>query len=46
MVQNLISEERFKTWEEAALYAEQALNTASTEPRSNSPGNDTQGTPS
>jgi hypothetical protein len=46
MVQNLVSEERFKTWEEAALYAEQALNAASPEPRSNSPGNDTQGTPS
>ncbi|MEO5865056.1 MAG: hypothetical protein ABIQ79_08485 [Nitrospiraceae bacterium] len=46
MVENLMSEERFKTWEEAALYAEQALNTASPEPRSNSPANDTQGTPS
>ncbi|MEO8340667.1 MAG: hypothetical protein ABI604_13275 [Nitrospirota bacterium] len=46
MVQNLMSEGRFKTWEEAALHAEQSLNTASSEPRSNSPANNTQGTPS
>ena len=46
MVQNLMSEGRFKTWEEAARYAEQALKTASQEPSSNSPANDRQGTPS
>jgi len=41
MVQNLMSEERFKTLEEAALHAEQALNTSSPEPRSSSHANDT-----
>ena len=46
MVQNLMSEGRFKTLEEAALYAEQALNTSSPEPRSSSHANDTSGTPS
>ena len=46
MVQNLMSEGRFKTLEEAALYAEQAFNTSSPEPRSSSHANDTSGTPS
>ena len=46
MVQNFMSEGRFKTWEEAALYAERALNTPSPELRSNSHANDTEGTPS
>ena len=46
MVQNLMSEGRFKTWEEAATFAEQALNTASPEPSSNSHANDKEGTPS
>jgi hypothetical protein len=46
MVQNFMSEGRFKTWEEAAIFAEQALNTPSTEPRLNSHANDKEGTPS
>ncbi len=46
MVQNFMNEGRFKTWEEAAIYAERALNTPSPEPRSNSHANDAQGTPS
>jgi hypothetical protein len=46
MVQNFMSEGRFKTWEEAAIYAERALNTPSLEPRSTSHANDTEGTPS
>jgi hypothetical protein len=46
MVQNLITEGRFKSLEEATQYAEQALNTPSPEPRSNIHTNDTQGTPS
>jgi hypothetical protein len=46
MVQNLMSEGRFKTWEEAATFAEQALNTPSPEPSSNSHANDKEGTPS
>jgi hypothetical protein len=46
MVQNFISEGRFQTWEEAATYAERAINTPSPEPRSNSHANDTEGTPS
>jgi len=46
IVQNFMSEGRFKTWEEAAIYAERALNTPSPEPRSNSHTNDTEGTPS
>ena len=41
MVQNLMSEGRFETLEEAVLYAEQALNTSSPEPRSSSHANDT-----
>jgi hypothetical protein len=41
MVQSLMSEGRFKTWEEAAIYAEQTINTPSPEPR---PANDTEGT--
>jgi hypothetical protein len=45
MAQNFMSEGRFKTWEEAAIYAEQTLNTPSPEPRSNSHANDTEGTP-
>jgi hypothetical protein len=46
MVQNFMSEGRFKTWKEAVTYAEQALNTPSPEPRSKSHDNDTEGTPS
>ena len=46
IVQNLMSEGRFKTWEEAVIYAERALTTPSPEPRSNSHANDTEGTPS
>jgi hypothetical protein len=46
MVQNLMTEGRCKTLEEAALYAEQALTTSSPEPRSSSHANDTSGTPS
>jgi hypothetical protein len=46
MVQNFMSEGRFKTWEEAAIYAEQTVNTPSPEPRSTSHANDTEGTPS
>ena len=46
MVQNFMSEGRFKTWEEAAIYAERTLNTPSPESRSNSHANDTEGTPS
>ena len=46
IVQNFMNEGRFKTWEEAAIYAERALNTPSPEPRSNSHANDTEGTPS
>jgi hypothetical protein len=41
MVQNLMNEGRFKTLEEAALHAEQALNASSPEPRSSSHANDT-----
>ena len=44
MVQNFMSEGRFKTWEEAATFAEQALNTPAPEPPSNSHANDTEGT--
>ena len=32
MVQNFMSERRFKTWEEAAAYAERALHTPSRSP--------------
>lgn len=46
MVQNLMSEGRFRTLEEAVIYAERALNTPAPEPRSNSRANDTEGTPS
>ena len=46
MVQTFMREGRFKTWEEAAIYAERTLNTPSPEPRSNSHANDTEGTPS
>jgi hypothetical protein len=46
MVQNFMNEGRFKTWEEAAIYAERALNTPSPESRSNSHANDAEGTPS
>ncbi len=46
MAQNFMRDGRFKTLEEAALYAERALNTPSPEPRSSSHANDTQGTPS
>lgn len=46
MVQNLMSEGRFKTWEEAAIYAEQTLNPQSPKPPSNSHVKDTEGTPS
>ena len=47
MVQNCMTEGRFKTWEEAAIYAERALNTPSPEPSStNSHANDKEGTPS
>jgi hypothetical protein len=46
MVQNLMSEGRFKTWEEAAIYAEQAQNTPPPEPHSKGHANDTEGTSS
>jgi hypothetical protein len=46
MVQNFMSEGRFKTWEEAAIYAEQAQNTPPPEPHSKGHANDTEGTPS
>jgi hypothetical protein len=46
MVQNFMSEGRFKTWEEAARYAEQTRNPPSPEPPSSSPAKDTEGTPS
>lgn len=46
MVQNFMREGRFTTWEEAASYAEQTLNTPSPDPRSNDPANDKEGTPS
>jgi len=46
MVQNFMSEGRFQTWEEAAKYAEQTVNTPSPEPRSTSHAKDTEGTPS
>lgn len=46
MVQNFMNEGRFKTWEEAAIYAEQVLNIQSPESRSNGHANDTEGTPS
>jgi hypothetical protein len=46
IVQNLMSEGRFKTWEEAAIYAEQAQNTPPPEPHSKGHANDTEGTSS
>lgn len=54
IVQNFMSEGRFKTWEEAAIYAERVLNTPlpqSAEATRRSPylniqANDTQGPPS
>ncbi|MGH7219305.1 MAG: hypothetical protein ACREI1_03130 [Nitrospiraceae bacterium] len=46
IVQNLMSEGRFKTCEEAAIYAERAPTTPSPEPRLNSHANDKEGTPS
>jgi hypothetical protein len=46
IVQNFMSEGRFKTWEEAAIYAEWTLNTPSPGSRANSHANDTEGTPS
>jgi phage gp46-like protein len=45
MVQNLLREKRFKTWEEAAKYAEQTLNAPLPESRSNVHANDKEGTP-
>jgi hypothetical protein len=45
-VQNFMREGRFKTWEEAASYAEQTLNAPSPEPRAHSHANDREGTPS
>jgi hypothetical protein len=44
MVQNLMSEGRFSTWEEAATYAERALNTPP--PTSSSHTNDKEKAPS
>ena len=46
VVQNFMREGRFKTWEEAAKFAEETLNTESPEPPSNTHANDTKGTPS
>ncbi len=46
MVQNFMSEGRFKTWEEAATYAQQTLNPSSPERPSSSHAKDTEGTPS
>ena len=46
VVQNFMREGRFKTWEEAANYAEQTLNPPSPEPPSDSHAKDTEGTPS
>ena len=43
MVQNLLREKRFKTWEEAAKYVEQ---TPSPESHTNVHANDKEGTPS
>ena len=45
MVQNLLREKRFKTWEEAAKYVEQTLNKPSPEPHTNVHANDKEGTP-
>jgi len=46
MVQNLLGEKRFKTWEEAAKYVEQTLNKPSPEPQTIVKVNDKEGTPS
>jgi hypothetical protein len=47
MVQNLMKEGRFKTWEEAATHAEQVLNTTpSPGSPSSSHANDAEGKPS
>jgi hypothetical protein len=46
MVQNFMSAGRFKTWEEAATYAEQTLNPSSPERPSSSHAKDTEGTSS
>lgn len=46
MVQDLLREKRFKTWEEAAKYVEQTLNKPSPEPHKNVHANDKEGTPS
>jgi hypothetical protein len=43
MVQNLMKEGRFKTWEEAAVYAEQVLNPPSPGSPSESHANDAEG---
>ena len=40
MVQNFMSEGRFKTWEEAVTHAEQTLNRTSPKPPSDSQAND------
>ena len=46
MVQNLLSEGRFKTWEEAVRYAEGTLSKPSPEARSHRSTSDTEGTAS
>ncbi len=46
MVRHLMSEGRFKTWEEAVRYAEGTLGTPSPEARSHRQANDTEGTAS
>jgi hypothetical protein len=46
MVQNLMREKRFATWEEAAKHAEQTLNTPAPDPRSSVHPNEREGTPS
>ena len=46
MVQNLLREKRFMTWEEAAKYVEQTRNKPSLEPHTNVHANDKEGTPS
>lgn len=43
MVQNFMQEGRFKTWEEAAIYAEQVLNPPSPGSPSDSPTSDAKG---
>ena len=46
MVQNLLREKRFKTWEEAAKHVEQTLNKPSPASHTNVHVNDKEGTPS